>query len=172
MSFSNLAVSPDEMPKAEDLQLKPIHPDYLKSLRLTWTLALGILLILMATPFLFIDKIRDPVVISIAAVIFILITILTVAIGTGSFRRKSYAVREHDIIYRTGWIVQKLHVVPFNRIQHAAVKVGPIDRKFGLASLTVFTAASMLTDISLKGLPEQEAEKIREYIMQKIKPIE
>ena len=130
MSFTNLPVDPDEMPKAEDLQLKPIHPDYLKSLRLTWTLALGILLILMVTPFLFIDKIRDPVVISIAAVIFILITILTVAIGTGSFRRKSYAVRGHDILYQTGWIVRKLHIVPFSRLQHSLVRVGPIDKRF------------------------------------------
>jgi membrane protein YdbS with pleckstrin-like domain len=103
---------------------------------------------------------------------YLIVSILTVAIGKGSFRRKSYAIREHDIIYKSGWIIQKIHAVPFNRIQHASVRVGPIDRKFGLASLTLFTAASMIDDVSIKGLQENEAERIREFIMGKIKPVE
>jgi membrane protein YdbS with pleckstrin-like domain len=170
MSFSNLQVTSGEMPEIEKVDLIPIHPDYLRSLKLMWVILLGTLLIILAIPVIFINELHSSLIISIAVLCYLIVSILTVTIGTGSFRRKSYAVREHDIIYKTGWIVQKLQVVPFNRIQHATVRVGPIDRRFGLASLTVFTAASMIDDVSIKGLPEEEAERIRQFIMEKIKP--
>lgn len=172
MNFSNLQVTTGEMPEIEKVNLIPIHSDYLRSLRLMWSVLLGTLLIILAVPLIFISALHSPLIISVVILFYLIVSMLTVTIGTGSFRRKSYAVREHDIIYKTGWIVQKLHVVPFNRIQHASVRVGPIDRKFGLASLTLFTAASMIDDVSIKGLPEPEAEKIRQFIMGKIKPAE
>lgn len=170
MSFSNLQVLPGEMPEIEKVNLIPIHPDYLKSLRLTWSVLLGALLILLALPIIFISELHSVLIISLVILFYLTICILTVAIGTGSFKRKSYAVREHDIIYQTGWIIRKLHVVPYNRIQHSLVREGPIDRRFGMAALTLFTAASFIKDITIMGLTAEEAEKIRQFIKQKINP--
>lgn len=84
-----------------------------------------------------------------------------------SFHCLGYAIRQKDVIYKSGWIFQETSVCPFNRIQHCSVSSGPIDRKFGLATLRVYTAATE-GDISIPGLLEAEAFSIKEFITQKI----
>ena len=48
---------------------------------------------------------------------------------------------------------RRVTTVPFNRVQHAAVNTGPLDRYFGLARLEVYTAGGQTADLSLEGLP-------------------
>jgi membrane protein YdbS with pleckstrin-like domain len=103
--------------------------------------------------------------------VILLTAIATFIIGTGSFKRKGYAVREKDILFRTGWIIQKLHIVPFNRVQHCVVQSGPIGRKFGLASLSIYTAAANISDISIRGLKTEDAETLKGYILEQIQPL-
>lgn len=54
--------------------------------------------------------------------------------------------------------------VPRSRIQHSDVTQGPMLRKFGLASLTVHTAASKTPSVSLTGLRRQDALAIRDLL--------
>lgn len=105
------------------------------------------------------------------SLLYSLITLTMVLTGTRSFKRKGYAIRQHDLLYRSGWLFQSLHVVPFSRIQHVAVNIGPIDRKYGLAKLSFFTAAGEVMDIAIPGLPLDEAYSIKEYVMNRIKPM-
>jgi membrane protein YdbS with pleckstrin-like domain len=86
-----------------------------------------------------------------------------------SFKRKAYAIREKDVLYRTGFIIRTLHVCPFNRIQHCSVHAGPIERQYGLASISLFTSGSEGSDLRIPGLTEGTAANIREFIMQKIR---
>lgn len=66
-----------------------------------------------------------------------------------SFRSLAYCIREHDILYRRGWIIQKIMACPFNRIQHCTVDSGPIDRKYCLSSLTLYTAGAEGANITI-----------------------
>ena len=51
--------------------------------------------------------------------------------------------------------------VPNSRVQHVDLKHGPLERRFGLATLVVHTAAVHLSGITVRGLDEADAEQLR-----------
>jgi membrane protein YdbS with pleckstrin-like domain len=87
---------------------------------------------------------------------------------TKSFAQKAYALREKDIIYKSGWIVQRIRTCPFNRVQHSSVSTGFFERRYGLATLILYTAGTNDADIKISGLKEADAYAIKEWITQKI----
>jgi membrane protein YdbS with pleckstrin-like domain len=52
-------------------------------------------------------------------------------------------------------------------VQHAEVSSGPLQRKYGLASLKFFTAGGSSVDLKIDGLSKERAEEIRSFIMEK-----
>jgi membrane protein YdbS with pleckstrin-like domain len=78
---------------------------------------------------------------------------------------KTYALREHDLSYSAGLIFKKTITQPILRIQHIELKRGPIERKVGLATLQVFSAGGALDTFEIPGLPLNEAQKLREFIL-------
>ena len=56
-----------------------------------------------------------------------------------------YAVRDRDILYKSGVFWRSVRVVPFNRVQHTKTDSTPLDRQFGLENLSVFPAGGALT---------------------------
>lgn len=171
MQFQNLQVHWEDIPKASTVELKPIERVYLKVLYISWSILFIVLLAAAITLILLIDDIDKSIWLPVSIGVILLTAIATFIIGTGSFKRKGYAVREKDILFRSGWIIQKLHIVPFNRVQHCVVQSGPIGRKFGLASLSIYTAASNITDISIRGLKTEDAETLKAYILEQIQPL-
>lgn len=79
---------------------------------------------------------------------------------------KSFALREHDLSFQSGWIFRKKVTQPITRIQHIELKRGPIDRKIGLATLQVFSAGGALHTFEIPGLALAKAQKLRQYILQ------
>jgi uncharacterized protein len=171
MQFQNLQVQWESLPKASDVQLKPIERDYLKVLYITWGILYVLLLAATITIVLLIEDTDHKLWLPVSIGIILMLAIATFIIGKGSFKRKAYAVREKDILFRTGWIIQKLHIVPFNRIQHCVVQSGLIGRKYGLSSLSIYTAASNVQDIAIKGLKTEDAESLKSYILEQIQPL-
>ncbi|MEL6561214.1 MAG: PH domain-containing protein [Bacteroidota bacterium] len=84
------------------------------------------------------------------------------------YNKKGYAVRELDIIYKSGLWWRKKIIIPFNRIQHCEVQQGPFSKIFGLRSLTVYTAGGGNSDLRVAGIPEQQAEDLKEFVLSKI----
>jgi membrane protein YdbS with pleckstrin-like domain len=78
---------------------------------------------------------------------------------------KGYALREHDIAYRSGLFWRKVVVLPFNRVQHVEVASGPLQRRFGLATLKFYTAGGSSVDLKIEGLLAPDAEKLRAHIL-------
>ena len=85
-----------------------------------------------------------------------------------SFPFLAYAVREKDVIHQKGWIIRRIKTCPFNRIQNCSVQSGPLERRYGLASLVVYTAGADGADIRISGLLHEEAEQLRHFILSKI----
>ena len=83
------------------------------------------------------------------------------------FSRRGYALRERDLTYRKGWIFFSTTTLPFNRIQHTEVSQGPIEKKFDLCTLKIFTAGGSTSDLSIPGLEEEEAQQLRDFISKK-----
>jgi membrane protein YdbS with pleckstrin-like domain len=57
--------------------------------------------------------------------------------------------------------------VPFNRIQHVETSNTPFDRRYGIATLRLFTAGGSGADLKIDGLGKKAAEKLRVYILEK-----
>lgn len=79
------------------------------------------------------------------------------------WRRWRYQVDEHEIDLRRGAIIISRTLVPANRVQHVDTRQGPILRNYGLADVTVSTAA---TTHKIPALDEETAEKVRDRISQ------
>jgi len=96
-----------------------------------------------------------------------LLSITSILIHMG-FSIKGYAIRQHDIIYRTGLIIRSITTIPFNRIQHVEIEKNVIDDLLGLSKISVFTAGGRSSDIRIPGLKPESAQQIKEVILRKI----
>ena len=168
MDFLNEPYDTALLPKVEDLILKPVEKAYLTVIRIEWSISAAILFLIATILIFSINSLQDPLIITLISTVWLLLTLTYFLIQRKSFEVKGYALRDKDIIYRTGWIVQKIHTCPFNRIQHSSVNTGFIERKYGLATLVLFTAGTDEADLSIPGLKEDDAYAMREWITQKI----
>lgn len=75
----------------------------------------------------------------------------------------AYLEREDDLIVRRGVLVRRTSVVPYGRMQYVDVTAGPIARRYGLATVTMHTAAAA-TDAVIPGLREDEAGRLRDRL--------
>ncbi len=78
-------------------------------------------------------------------------------------RAMKYAIRDRDFFQRQGIMFRHLSMVPYVRIQYVDINVGPLQRAFGLASLTVNTASPTLT-ATLTGVTPEEAARLRDIL--------
>jgi uncharacterized protein len=76
-----------------------------------------------------------------------------------------WQLRRADLITRQGWLWRSERAVPLDRIQHVDVDSGPIDRTFGIASVTVYTAGSGHANLAIPGLTSADAERLRDALL-------
>jgi membrane protein YdbS with pleckstrin-like domain len=74
-----------------------------------------------------------------------------------------YAERDEDLLVRRGVLVRRTSVVPYGRMQYVDVTAGPLDRRLGIARVTLHTAAAA-SDASIPGLPAAEATRLRDRL--------
>lgn len=82
-----------------------------------------------------------------------------------SYRRTRYALDAEGLLIVRGVIWQSETRVPRSRVQHTDLNRGPIDRWLGLAELKVHTAGTRLAAVSLGGLYEHEARRLRNDLL-------
>jgi len=168
MNFINDPVSIQELPTIDDISFDPLEKEYLKVSKISFYISGLIALIVIATAFYFIRKIQSPVIIFSAAVTFILLTVSGWISMNLGFKLSGYALRHKDILYKRGWFVRKTRIVPLSRIQHVSVQSGPIERKFGLASISIYTAGSEAADFTIRGISGQTAQQIKDWVSTKL----
>jgi len=81
-------------------------------------------------------------------------------------RAIGYAVRDRDLFKQSGLLNRRLTIVPYVRIQYVDIHVGPIERLFGLATLSVSTAAPALAAV-IPGLTPEIAAWLRDILTDK-----
>ncbi|MDI3418429.1 PH domain-containing protein [Streptomyces luteolus] len=80
-----------------------------------------------------------------------------------NWRSWRYAERADDLLIQRGVLWREETIVPYGRMQLVEVESGPLQRKFGLASLQLHTAAAA-TDATIPGLDPREAERLRDRL--------
>jgi membrane protein YdbS with pleckstrin-like domain len=79
-------------------------------------------------------------------------------------RAIGYQLRQDDLLFRRGIMWTRMVAVPYGRMQLIDINRGPVARAFGLAELK-FVTASAASAIVLPGLPEEEAERLRDHLV-------
>lgn len=81
------------------------------------------------------------------------------------YRALQFAMDEHGIAIRRG-IVWRSHIaLPRIRVQHSDVSQGPLQRRYGVATLKLYTAGSRYTKIELPGLQHDDAIALRDSLL-------
>lgn len=81
------------------------------------------------------------------------------------YARTAYRIDEDVIEIRKGvWWRSSVHV-PRSRVQHLDVSQGPVERRFGLATLSMYTAGTHYGHVPLRGLAHPVALALRDRLL-------
>jgi len=81
------------------------------------------------------------------------------------YQALDYEVDDAGISIRSGVVWRSQIRLPRVRIQHTDVSQGPLQRRFGVATLKLYTAGSRYTRIDLPGLAHDEALALRDALI-------
>jgi membrane protein YdbS with pleckstrin-like domain len=82
-----------------------------------------------------------------------------------AYRFSSYRIDSAGIEIRHGVYWRTVTNVPRSRVQHTDVSQGPIERRFGLGTLVVYTAGTAHSKVDLSGLDFDVARRIRAHLL-------
>ena len=167
-NFTNETIDTTKLPKYEEVAFNSLHPNYKKVVLLNVSL-LSIIAIIGFCVFAFFNQgeLTQSNLLFLGIAVLIVI-VLVFFFSLLSYRKKGFAFRNHDVLYRSGIIATSTMVIPYNRIQHVALHEGLISRYFGLAKIEIFTAGGHSSDIEIPGIEKAQAEDIKQLLMGKI----
>lgn len=80
-----------------------------------------------------------------------------------------FALREHDITWRSGIIFPSVTTIPFCKIQQVSIRQNPVSRLFGLYSVHIVNGAQMMADTVIPGLAREKADEVKELLIERAK---
>lgn len=164
--FTNDTIDTKQLPRFEEVPFSKLHAAYWNVVLIHIAIVIAVLAMAYAYVFGMIEE-TEPYRISVAVGLLVLCTAILLFARIG-FRKKGFAFRDHDVLFREGIIATNTMVIPYNRIQHVALHEGMISRFFGLAKIEIFTAGGHSSDIEIPGIAKEEAENIKQLLMGKI----
>jgi uncharacterized protein len=81
------------------------------------------------------------------------------------YRHWSYRVSDDGIEIWSGVVWRQTVTVPRSRVQHIDVSQGPLERSYGLATLSVYTAGTQYSKVDLPGLDHGLALALRDALL-------
>jgi len=165
MMFQNPEVALDALPHADDLDWQSLDPAFRRHRQLSSLLLMLGLAIPLALLTVLVDLPRVPAILLGTQWFIVLAALLAWPII--ALPKRGYVVRDKDILFRHGVIWRSVTAIPFNRIQHVETSSTPLDRKFGLATLQLFTAGGSGGDLKIDGLSARSAEQLRIFVLRK-----
>ena len=167
MAFTNVQVTLSELPTFEDIDYLDLERSY------AWLVCLVALTV-------------EVVIVAIAIVLSMVIpppppmqglgtsiglAVLIVMAWIPIYRFKAarvtrYAIRDHDLLLRSGLFWQSEVIQPIKRIQHVELLRGPLERRLGLANVRLYSAGSGKATFTIPGLRLLTAARMRRYILQ------
>lgn len=147
------------MNETEDT-LTPLHPNHVKLLR--------IIALLAAVPFVIASLVLEVSRVLpagfFAVPVVLVAAFLVIRVPLRRYHARGYDMGDDRLRVVRGILFHSDTVVPFGRIQHIDVNQGPLQRFYGLATLTVHTAGTHNASVHLPGLGHEDAAAMRETI--------
>ena len=82
-----------------------------------------------------------------------------------AYQHTFYRVDDQGIEIRKGVYWRVVINVPRSRVQHIDVSQGPVERRYGLGTLVIYTAGTEHAKVELEGLEHGRALRIREHLL-------
>ena len=145
--------------------LTALHPNHIKVLRVATVIAtapfvIGSLALEMA------DLLPTG---AFAVPVLLAAVFIVIRVPLRRYAARGYVMGEDRLRVVRGLLFRSDTVVPFGRVQHIDVNQGPIERAYGLATLTMHTAGNHNASVSLPGIADAEARAMRETIRAQIR---
>ncbi len=170
--FENPEISHEDLPQVDTVSWQSMDPKFVRRLLTEAVLALVIVTIgVGGLQVVFNIAFADENIAISLRWLWLLVPLLAVPLLSWpviSVPRIGYAIRDKDIIHKSGVFWHTVTAIPFNRIQHVEKSSTPLDRRFGVATLQLFTAGGSGGDLKIHGLPAELAENLRVYILEKV----
>lgn len=166
--FTNQQINLDTLPSIDDVDFKPISKKYLYIIILNRSLVFTLVIIALFVAKSFFSDVNFQMLFWYVFGALSLFAILNLVFTILAFKTRKYAIREQDVIYRKGVLVNSIAAVPISRIQHIEISRSWLARKFNLATLNIFTAGEAGIDLSIEGLHYSEAKKINDFLSKKV----
>lgn len=165
-NFINETIDTTQLPRFEEVQFSNLNPDYWKVTLINifivfLTLGIGLGFVLYNA-----EEFSNFKLEFIGG--YVVLLLLVIFFSRLSFKKKGFAFRNHDVLYRHGIIATNKMVIPYNRVQHVSLHEGIFSRYFGLAKIEIFTAGGNSSDIEIPGIEKEQAENIKQLLMGKI----
>lgn len=98
---------------------------------------------------------------------------LLVAAALGAYmgarlRHQRWKLDAEGLWLRQGRLWFRETRVPASRVQHVDIKHGPLERRFRLATLVLHTAAAQLNGITVRGLDQDDAQRLRDALARQL----
>ena len=166
--FENPSILIESIPKVQLAEFQKLAPKYLRLLYIRTIIFFSILItgsiiLLFSTSLLTYSNYFWGIPIFLG----LLFAYSTFLVGR-RFKHEGYLLRAHDLIHRKGVLWRSQTCIPFNRIQHCTLHQGPIEKRFGLATLHIFTAGGQGSDLSIGGLKRADADRLKVFLLQKM----
>ena len=140
--------------------LTPLDPAFMTTSRIAT--ALGLLPFLVGAGVLEFAQLLTPG--SFLVPMLLVYAFVAYTVPARKYRHWGYDMGMGRLRVVRGYMFYRDTFVPFGRIQHIDVDQGPIDRRYGLATLTVHTAGNHNSTVTLPGLAHADALAMREAI--------
>ncbi len=164
--FANPPLYIDKLPQYQDLNFEKISIKYRTYGFLRWGISLLIFTAFFLSAALFLDF--DRWILSAVGGFLILYLAIRFFIIWKEQGKYGFALRERDIAFSRGYLVNKVTVIPFERIQHVSTSQSILENSLHIATLHIFTAGGSGSDISIPGLAPDLAHKIKDTLVLKV----
>jgi uncharacterized protein len=140
---------------------KRLSPNYRSLRRLTTLIFVPLIFVIPAILVWVLTGLRwvALIILAVAAVILL----VRLALVERTWRSWGYVEREDDLYITHGVLFRTLVAVPYGRMQLVEVASGPLERAFGLATVTMKTASAE-TNATIPGLAPDEAARLRDRL--------
>ncbi len=170
--FDNAEIATGDLPQAAAVSWLAMDEKFLRRLITQSVIALAIIIIgVSVLRIIFNVAFADEDIQISFGYLWLLIPVIAIPMFAWpaiSVPRIGYAIRDKDILYKSGVFWQTVTVIPFNRIQHVEKSSTPLDRRFDIATLQLFTAGGSGGDLKIHGLSAETAENLRAFIIDKV----
>jgi membrane protein YdbS with pleckstrin-like domain len=84
-------------------------------------------------------------------------------------RNRAWRLTDVGLEFRHGVWWKHQQAIPWARVQHADVSQGPLQRMYGIGTLTVHTAGTKDSSVNLEGLAHETAVQLRDEVIRQRK---